>query len=58
MSGFFKETPFPDQPPVVRPDLEKRAQRGGDSTRKRGLVMAGLFGAGFAVLGYCIEALN
>ena len=56
MTGFFKETPFPDQPPVIRPDLEKRAKRG-DATKRRALFMVAGFGLAFAALGYQMGAL-
>ncbi len=56
MTGFFKEIPFPDQPPVVRADAAKRVGSG-DLTKRRGLFMAGFFGLAFAVLGYQMGAL-
>ncbi len=55
MSGFFKEIPFPDQPPLERPELEQHAKR--DTTRGRGLFLAALFGLAFALLGWRMGAL-
>ncbi len=56
MTGFFRETPFPDQPPVMRPDLEKQVRRG-DTTKGRAVFMACCFGLAFAALGYQMGAL-
>jgi len=55
MKGFFKETPFPDQPAHVHPEREQRVKR--DPTRKRGLIVAIGFGVAFAVLGMRMGAL-
>lgn len=56
MKGFFSETPFPDQPPVERPDLERRARKG-DATKRRALFLASIFALVFAGLGYRMGAL-
>jgi len=55
MSGFFREIPFPDQPPLERPEQEQRAAR--DTTRGRGLLLAMSFGLAFALLGWRMGAL-
>lgn len=55
MKGFFRETPFPDQPAHVHPERERRVKR--DPTRRRGLLVAAGFGVAFAVLGARMGAL-
>lgn len=55
MSGFFKQTPFPDQRPLTRPEPEKVARR--DPTRGRGWIVAMGFAVAFALLGYRMGAL-
>ena len=55
MKGFFRETPFPDQPAHVHPERERRVKR--DPARRRGLLLAAGFGVAFAVLGARMGAL-
>ncbi len=56
MSGFFREIPFPDQPPLDHPETERRIVRR-DVVKRRGLFLATAFGLAFAVLGWRMGAL-
>ncbi len=53
---LFKEVPFPDQPPIARPDLERRSVRGNTQTQRLWF-LAAVFLAAFALLGYRMSAL-